>query len=562
MKAVCLALAVAAACAAPSLRALPVVKIPVDADQSPIKDLRDSTCGPNMGYAGCLAEVSLYNDPFSVWAYGAGLAQTEKALVACGAKLLRQCNALEEWQRGMAKSWNRANPKAYFSLWKKLGIKVLLVIECYGVYTDTTFTKRSNHPDVLRQAVRDFVGWIVRNKFEDVVAGFEMGNEPYFGNEPEIYAIRVETVMPEILKIMPKAKIGIPVAEYRAGDPDLAVVRKRLGEKKMMAGGGHFEINRLNQWSGRFVTALSNQIDRVSHVIYHFYGAERAYGAGAAGFERVHTFAKIYPQLADKRVWVTEWRERSDEDDRCHQAHFSTLWKAHYSLLALAQPNVDGFALHCIGSLAGALNIAMNCSTGPGQPWVPGFCFQSDPLGGFHFSPDPDGGRGIHRYELGPTAPLYRMYTDALAGHPVLLEHGGVNGWGEKGPRWASVLYYESGKQQRLAVMRGAKELPQIMGNVEWLAALDPGRTSVAVLMVNTLDEPAEAQFSSLRGRFAGPVKVKTLTCPAAYTYSYNVPGEPPLWSVAERRADASGDRASVEIPARAVQVVTLGLAK
>ena len=68
--------------------------------------------------------------------------------------------------------------------------------------------------------------------------------------------------------------------------------------------------------------------------------------------------------------------------------------------------------------------------------------------------------------------------------------------------------------------MRGAKELPQIMGNVEWLAALDPGRTFVAVLMVNTLDEPAEARFSSLRGRFAGPVKVKTLTCPAAYTYS------------------------------------------
>ena len=68
--------------------------ITIDVDKSPIKDQRDSTSRPDLGYAGCLTEVSLYNDALSTWAYGAGIKETEKALRACGARFIRQWNAV------------------------------------------------------------------------------------------------------------------------------------------------------------------------------------------------------------------------------------------------------------------------------------------------------------------------------------------------------------------------------------------------------------------------------------------------------------------------------------
>ena len=191
--------------------------IVLDVETSPVRDLRDSTCGPCLGYAGCLTEVSLYNDAFAVWAYGAGLKETEKALVDCGAKFIRQWNALGEWQRGMAGARNRAHPKAYFALWKKLGIRVLLTIENYGVLAGKSLEKRSGDIEDVKRVLSSYLDWIVKNKFTEVVAGFEMGNEPYFGKDPEAYAARVEALIPVILKTMPHAKIGIPIAEYRAG---------------------------------------------------------------------------------------------------------------------------------------------------------------------------------------------------------------------------------------------------------------------------------------------------------------------------------------------------------
>ena len=542
---------------------LAVPAVILDLETSPIKDQRNSTCRPDLGYAGCLTEVSLYNEAFGLWAYGAGIKETENALVDCGARFVRQWNALEEWQRGMAGEWNRSDPKVHFGLWKKLGIRILLTLELYSVFTGKKLGKKTDDIEVVKKTVGRFVEWLVRNKFKDVVAGFELGNEAYFGNEPEWYAGRCEAVIPEILKIWPEAKIGIPIAEYRAGDPDLDVVRKRLGEKKMMAGGGEFEINRCNQWSGRFVTALSNQIDKVTHVIYHFYGADAAYGCSASGFGRVHNFAKIYPQIAGKRVWITEWRERSDEDIRCHQMFFSTLWKSHYMLLALAQPNVDGINQHCLGGYAGGLNISMNCSCGPGQPWWSGFVAQSDPSQGYNFYHDPDGGFGKHRYQVGPAGPLYKMYTDALLDHPIIQEHGTLGGQGSKASCWASALYYESANRQRNVLNRGGawKDVPPIRGNVEWIAALNPAKSSLAMLMVNTTDEPVSLPLKVRPKSFGQVAKVRILSCPKELVYHHSIPGEDPLWSTdAYSLTTFSGKEGSIEVPSMTILTAVVPL--
>ena len=557
-----LALALASSAADRKKKIPDFVTVPIDLKKSPIKDQRDSSCRPDLGYAGCLTEVSLYNEAFGPWAYGPGAAATEAAFKACGAKFIRQWNAIDEWQRGMAGEGNRASPKACYSLWKKCGARVLLTIENYGVFVDKKLKKRSSDIEDLKRVIAQYMDWIVKNKFTDVVAGFEMGNEAYFGNDPETYAARVEAIIPIILKAMPEAKIGIPIAEYRAGDPDLDVVRKRLGEKKMMAGGGEFSLNRLNQWSGRFVTALSNQMDKVTHVIYHFYGGDGAYGCSAAGFDRIRKFAEVYPQLKGKRVWISEWRERSDEDQRCHQMFFSTLWKAHYMLLALSRQEVDGINLHCLGCLAGGLNIGMNCSYYQGCPWIAGFFGQSDPLGGYNVHPDPDGGVGIRHYEVGPAGPLFKMYTDALMEHPIILERGTLTGGaGPNVSLWSSALYYGSARKRLSALASGAKELPPVMGNVDWVATCDPDRKSVALLMVNSCEKPQKVLIQCKGGRFTGTVKTVELTCPPEHVFSHGVPGEPPLWTLREfdRKLPGSG-KVELSIPGDCVQVLTLAL--
>lgn len=540
--------------------------ITLDVDVSPVKDQRNSSSRPDLGYAGCLTEVSQYNDAFSTWAYGAGIKETENALRGCGARLLRQWDAVREWQRGMSGAGNCANPKAYWSLWKKMGIKVLLTLEHYGAWPDKKCRKkRTGDINRVSRVICDYARWIRQNGYQDVVAGFELGNEPYFGNDPEDYAARWCAILPELKKVWPDAKIGIPIAEYRAGDPDLDVVRKRLGEKKMMAGGGEFELNRFNQWSGRFVVAMSNQLDSVTHVIYHFYGGDAAYGCSASGFGRVKAFAKVYPQIADKRVWITEWRERSDEDMRCHQMFASTLFKGHYMLSVLAQPNVDGVNLHTIGACAGALNVSMNCSF-HGEGWRSAFVFQTDPMQGYSFYLDPDAGPGVRRYELGPAAPLFRIYNDALMAHPVILDHGTLGGQGPGSSCWSSAMFYGSSGAQRAFLNKGGKwkDRPPIKGNVEWIAALSPDKTSLAVLMCSTMDVPQELPLKLVNAEFAGGATLASASCPPELIYHYSVPGERPLWTEDSRRLTSGfdGTEATLSIGPDTVQAYVIPLAK
>jgi len=541
--------------------------IVLDVDQSPIKDQRDSTCRPDLGYAGCLTEVSLYNDAFSPWAYGAGIKETERALRDCGARFMRQWDAVRTWQHGMSGAGNAANPKAYWSLWKKMGVKILFTLEHYGVWPDKACAKkRTGEIETVKRVICDYVRWIRKNKFESVVAGFELGNEPYFGHDPEAYAARWCAIVPEIKKIWPEVKIGMPIAEYRAGDPDLDVVRKRLGEKKMMAGGGEFEINRFNQWSGRFVVAMSNQLDNISHVIYHFYGGDGAYGCSASGFGRIHNFAKIYPQIAGKRVWITEWRERSDEDGRCHQTFASTLFKAHYMLAVLAQPDIDGINLHCLGALAGGLNVSMNCSFA-GQGWRSGFHFQADPLQGYNFYPDVDVAPGVRRYTLGPAAPLFKIYTDALMDHPVILEHGTLGKQGKAASCWSSALFYETTHKQRAALQKSGgkwKDIPRSKGNVEWIAALNPAKTSLAILMVNTTEDRQELPLKLEHAAFGGAATRRSVACDPHLIYHYNIPAEDPLWQTDEQKltSDFASPEGILTIEPDTIQSVVIPLKK
>ena len=562
MKRIVLSALLLAAVAAASRAEWPV-PILVDAAETPIKDLRDSTSAPDLGYAGAMLETST---ELSEWFYVSNRAESAKLIREAGAWVVRPWSANDLWQSGMA--WvattnreamraryraNRRNqvfidPHAYFSFWKENGMKAILCLEGYGVYADPEAGTRTGDLAATKKVIVDYVQWIVDNGYKDCVAGFELGNESYWGNNPELLASRWCEIVPEIKRIWPEAKLGIPIAEYRANDPDIAAVRARATGLEWVQGGGEFSFSKLNQWSGRFIVALSNQLHNVSHVIYHFYGGDAAYGCSPSGFARIRNFAKVFPEVADKRVWITEWRERADEDNRCHQTFQSSLWKGHYLLACLAQPNIDGISLHNLATLAGGISVSLNGS------WL----VQWDPSNRDY--PDPDY-EGRPRMEIGPAAPVFRIYTEALKSHPLVLNHGNCEKRGKDVVVWACSAYYGSSTSQMRAMANGVprEKWPKLLSNVEWVATMSADRTSLSVLMVNTngrrIDMPIE-----LRGyEFAGEPVVRSVTIADGHVYSHLIPGERPLWQEREERREAmSGTTGALAIEPNTVQSVTV----
>ena len=553
--------AVADVCGAEKKKRWVPVTIEVSDDIEPIKDLRNSTSAPDLGYAGAMLETTTL---VAEWFYISNRVESAKLVRDAGAWVVRPWSANDCWQRGLAwvatkdraalqKKYPHAvfiDPHAYFSFWKENGMKAILCLENYGVFTDVETGVRTSDIETVTKVICDYVRWIVDNGYKDCVAGFECGNEAYWGNEPEKYGERWSAIIPEMKRIWPEMKIGIPLAEYRDGDPDIAAVRARATNLEWVTnnGSGEFSFSRLNQWSGRFIVALSNQLYNVSHVIYHFYGGDGAYGCSGNGFKRIERFAQIFPEIADKRVWITEWRERSDENNRCHQMFFSSIWKGHYLLLTLAQPNVDGISLHNLGSLAGGISV----STGT---WN----FQFDPTQRNYIDPDY---AGTPRMEIGPAAPVFRIYTDALKAHPVILDHGTTLNKGKTASIWTSANYYGMANAQIRAIAEN-KKVPRNGGDVEWVVALSPERDSVSFLMANSLDRRSGMDVGLKGYRFAGAPVVKYVTIPSKHLYSHLVPGERPLWIEGEETlAPIDGDKWRVEIGSNTVQSVTVPIAR
>ena len=535
----------------------------VDLAAEPIKDQRQSSTAPDLGYAGCLTEG--YGD--CAWFYDPARADaTWKLFEEAGARVLKQWDSVMTWQRGLHESKaGNPNPKWCFDFWKKHGVKVLLTLEHRKVFEDAACTKTTDDLETVKRTILDYVRWIVKNGYQDVVGGFELGNEPYWGSDPEGYAARWVAIVPEIKKIFPEAKIGMPLAEYRPNDPDIAAVRARATGLEWVQGGGEFSFSRLNQWSGRFIVAMKPVLDDITHVIYHFYGADRAYGCSQSGFNRIHNFAKVFPEIADKRVWITEWRERADEDLRCHQRFFSTLWKGHYMLGVLMQPEIEGISLHNLATLAGGLYVTTAKGTwcvqrGPDDREYPYVGDSKEPV-----------------MEVGPAGPVFRLYTEALLSHPLVVEHvvpGGkpgeiVHGKGKSGQWhgiWGGTMFYETGLRAQKAADAGTPpdQWPAIDSLWECVVALNAKRDSAALLMVNTHPYEDVIPVTVTNGTsFAGEAVVRSASVEKANLFQCQVPGTPRLWTESVSRENVDGKTSfSVRLPPYSIQTVVVGVKK
>lgn len=518
----------------------------IDLAAAPIRDLSQSTCFPILGNAGAMVEADYGQEELFV----SNRAATAAILRRCGVYFMREWNALGAWRRNMAwaalktpeerAAFRKANPHAalvdpmaLFSFRKENKMRALLTLEQWNDGNPDP-KKCTNDVIAVREAVREYVRWIVKNDFKDTVAGFELGNETYFDPRAEEIAARWRVIIPAILDEWPDAKIGIPLAEYADDDPDLQAVRNRLlsaGKMSVDETKG-LTPERLGRWSARFITAFSNDLSKVTHLIYHFYGGDVAYGCGACGFARVERFKQAFPEIADKPVWVTECRERSDEDNRCQQTFFSTAWKAHYFQLCLSRPYVESVNVHSLDCLSGVLYIAR------GGRWM----VQWDAHGNEYKDLDYT---GHVRVTEGPAAPLYRLYNEAILAHPILHSRG-VGDTKHKSIKngvWMAPLMYEG---------RAA--------GAEWTLLLSKDGTSAAVLMVNSAKDPATVHLKLSGGRKPGALTVKSVTCPPDRYRTHAIPGEPFPWTEHEESVAVDGDMVAIPIRPLTVQTATFPL--
>ena len=550
--------------------ARPDATITFDTSAPAFKDQRDSRANPVMGWAGTITDIGgeigkylFETDPDRTW----------KVLEAAGCHFVKMWQANDAWElstayaalktdeerRAFVKRHPRTvigDPKIYYDFLKKHGVKLLLCIEQYSTFTDAAAGKRTDDIAVVKEHILSFVKWIVNSGYRDMVVGFELGNEPYFGSDPEKYAARWGEIVPGIKRIFPECDIGFPIAEYRDGDPDIAAVRARSTRvDEWFKGDKEFGYMRVNQWSGRFIVAFSNCLDLCSHTIYHFYGGDIAYGVGPSGFGRIRNFARVFPEVKDKKVWITEWRERSDEDNRCHLTHSSGFVKAHYMLSAICQPEIDGLCAHNALGLAGVLNIADGRGNWYGQR-DPG----DNTRCGIRCYPDLDC-TGHARLEVGPCGPMFRMYTEALLKHPLIIEHGVADGGTiTDGHYWSGPIYYDKTHIPMvhwLAMGADPSKKPRNKGNVDWVLTANPGRTSAALLVCSTKDVEWKPTFRVVGGK-AGKPRVRLFRCRERDIWLHQTPGEPPpSW-----QEEFDGDPAALVIPAYTIATLVFPIEK
>ena len=526
----------------------PAAEIAVDPTAGAIKDLRMISAAPCCGFHDDGAEYP-HSDAQSLFI--SNRAETAEVFARAGVKLVRPQYALVRWQSerasrrhfyeryrkqswgqsalNMDRWWSWVPQEFVFSFWKEHGVKAILCLQ--GEVLDEATGEMTRETEKVKKVVCDYLRWIADNGYQDVVAGFELENEPYFGRDPEGYAKSWAEILPAMKKIWPNAQIGLPLAVYSDGNPDLECVRQRMLATGAISAKKVHTADHVNQWTGNAIVALGEAVSNVTHLVIHVYGADTYYDANIKCVERTRLMQRAFPQLAGKRIWITEWRDRAEEDMRSHRKFRTTLWKAHFLLTMLAQPDVDATCQLSLIGCSGALYLSRR------GRWMDG----DRKLRDWDFA-------GRSRLDVGGCGALYRLFNNALQDCPRILAHGAPYGFRTMNTFYDSIV-------ARNQARKAGKEPQPLKGGVEWLAALNAKGDMLAVLAVNSSDREESVDLR-VAGRSLGRMTRRTLTCPDPALDSFEVPGEPKPWIVeaSEVRSD------TLRVPPNAIVVAEVSV--
>ena len=487
-------------------------KIDLDLSGKPVKDVRKSTCGPIIGYAGCrFYGYGLPADPDTYWFQDHGL-ETAQAMKDAGAWFQRMWSAnawFEERNKKDKEGKPLSNPDAAFKFWKANGIKVVFTLECWG--------------DKQKPGIYEFVQWIVDNDYKDVVAGFELGNETYYSPSYPSLAPHWAEVVEKLVKIWPGVKLGINVAELFELNPDITQVRNRMLSEGKIERNTYFAAADFNRYSAQFVTKMSElgALKHITHVIWHAYGAESPYSCSYYGIKRFRAFCEAFPELKGKQYWLTEIRPRSDEDNRCQRMFRESLVMGHYALSMIMQPEVDGYNHHQILAISGGIYQST------GKNWA----IQWRDAGGEYR--DMRSPYNRPRLDIGGMGAVYRILTEGIKEHPLLFHHGTSKATDVEDTFYTSSRVMDQVYARRRALKEGGvdgrRKAPKVDGEVEWVAATSDNRGELCLMMVNTKQTPETVRVT-VAGKLLAAPTYRTVSCPEQFLDCREVPGDAKPW--------------------------------
>ena len=485
--------------------------IKLDLSGKPMRDLSKSTSKAIVGY---ISAMHAYGDDY--W-FVTNKYETAAVMKKAGCYNTATWSS-DEWfnRRNHKDPKKRSNPKAQFDFWKANGFKVLIGLTGIG-------PKQANDEKIFNACVSnrmEFVEWILKNGYKDVVQGFELGCETYYMpyHRQDALIKFWSALVPKILKVWPKCPMGVPVAENFELNPDIAHVRERMLAAGEIKRDTYFAAADFNKYSAYFILGLhtNNVLDKISHITYHTYGAETPYSCSYYGVKRIRGFAEAFPEIKNKRTWWTEIRPRSDEDNRCQRIFREALIMSHYSLMMMCQPEVDGFYHHNMCNLAGALYISN------GKSWN----VQWADEGGEYL--DTLSPLGRPRMEVGAQGAAYRIIGDAVRACPMLWHHGTSKDMNTEDSFYTSARVTDQVYERRRALKEG-KRPPKVKGEVEWVA-LTRGANQLCLVIVNTKQTTEKIKVTVPGKQFAAPTYRLVRIKDPKYIDCREVPGEAKLW--------------------------------
>ena len=502
--------------------------INIDLGAKPIRDASKSTSKALVGYAGCLCGRD--GGEYQNYWFTTNRAATSAAERRAGAWFQRmwdangwfECrksnpydpNSKDPKEVKKYKGYVRSEPDLAFGFWKENGIKVLFTLECWSDRQENTAV--------------EFVKWIVDNNYKDVVAGFELGNESYFSDHYPELAPRWKRVVDELWKIWPKVPLGICLCELYEQNPDLTQVRDRMLSAGEIKRDGYFSANIFNRYTTQFVVAMADHLDKISHVIYHAYGAETPYSCSYYGFERFRNYMNAMPELKGKKMWLSEVRQRSDEDNWCQRQFREALIMGHYSLTAICQPDMDGFNNHEFASWSGGLLVSNGRQFV--KQWRGGCWWSGYPD---HLAPE-----GKPWIEVGPMGSMYRIISESVLDYPVFLQHGTSKEVNTTNAFYTSARFTDEVYRHRRAIREGRKPflglfggVPEVKGETEWVAATTKKKGAVCLMMVNSKNTEEEVTVRVKDHILSVPTYL-AMSCPEEYLDCSSIPGEEHPWKM------------------------------
>jgi len=506
--------------------------IDVDLAAKPIKDMRKANCVAGLGFNAAMESVwAAANDD---WWFVSNKVETARVMKDAGVSLMRlQCangwfynarpnpydiNSKDPKIRNYAKNYRRSNPKAAFDFYKANGMKVFICLEID--LRNNPWGSVTNNIDIIR--------WVVDNGYKPCVAGFEMGNETY-GNPryPEM-APYWKVVIDEGFRIWGKdIRFGVNVGENFDLNPDIIHMRERLLKDNTITRTTYFSAAQFNRYSAHFIENMrtNGALAKVSHVIWHAYGCEAPYSCSYYGYKRFRAFVEAFPELKGKQWWLTEVRQRSDEDNHCQLLYRDSLTMAHYSLTSLCQNEVDCILHHQLTALSGALHQS------DGRNW---YIQWYD--GGQNSFEDYRAPYSQPRLEIGHAGCMYRILTEGVRGNPIFLQHGTSKEANTEDTFYTSARFATEVYAHRKALKERAKPflglfggVPEVEGEVEWVAATNPQKNRLCLLMVNSKQTEETVTVRVKDRQFAAPT-YRTMTCPERFLDCREVPGEARYW--------------------------------